>query len=76
MARNQIVSAVAALPPKGKPVQIRRSLTSTVSVDKGAETIGLWAEKVRRRRKREPGNPLQGIRYNVALRWRGAAFFK
>ena len=55
-----MVSAVAAVPPRGKPVQIRRSLTSTVSVDEGANTIGRWAEKVRRRRKREPGDPLQG----------------
>ena len=56
----------------GKPVQIRRSLTSTVSVDEGAKAIGRKAEKARRRRKREPGDPLQGA-LCAALRWRGAA---
>ena len=30
----------AAEPRIGKPVKIRRSLTSTVSVDKGAQAIG------------------------------------
>ncbi len=55
--------AVAAVPQNGKPVELRRSLTSTVSADEGAQAIG----PAGLRRRAGGGSASQETRCRVAV---------